>query len=64
MPFLNLIPETFAPFKQEAHKIFDETLALFKSHVDDVSLSGRVVVDSNLELTPPVGSGPRGRRWR
>ena len=38
MPFLNLIPETFAPFKQEAHKIFDETLALFKSHVDDVSL--------------------------
>ena len=56
LPFLNLIPETFAPFKQEAHKIFDETLALFKSHVDDVSLSPcafGVVVVMSLELTPP-----------
>lgn len=44
LPFLNLIPETFAPFKQEAHKIFDETLALFRSHVDDVSFPIRVLV--------------------
>ncbi|POY72210.1 hypothetical protein BMF94_4716 [Rhodotorula taiwanensis] len=36
LPFLNWIPEALAPFKQEAHAIFDETLSLFKSHVDDV----------------------------
>ncbi|BGP58554.1 hypothetical protein JCM8202_001218 [Rhodotorula sphaerocarpa] len=36
LPFLNYIPEALAPFKQEAHHIFDETLSLFKSHVDDV----------------------------
>ncbi|GAA6033612.1 hypothetical protein JCM8097_001483 [Rhodosporidiobolus ruineniae] len=36
LPFLNWIPELFAPFKQDAHRIFDDTLALFQSHVDGV----------------------------
>ncbi|GAA5824646.1 hypothetical protein JCM11251_005288 [Rhodosporidiobolus azoricus] len=36
LPILNYIPEALAPFKQEAHRIFDETLALFQTQVDEV----------------------------
>ncbi|GHJ86634.1 hypothetical protein NliqN6_3036 [Naganishia liquefaciens] len=36
LPILNLIPERFAPFKQQASALFEDTLRLFRSHVEDV----------------------------
>ncbi|BGP35857.1 hypothetical protein JCM10296v2_007709 [Rhodotorula toruloides] len=36
VPILKYVPEFLAPFKQEARAIFNETLSLFQSHVDDV----------------------------
>ncbi|GAA6017347.1 hypothetical protein JCM10207_005602 [Rhodosporidiobolus poonsookiae] len=36
LPVLNYIPEFLAPFKQDASRIFADTLALFSSHVNDV----------------------------
>ncbi|KAJ9102651.1 hypothetical protein QFC19_004760 [Naganishia cerealis] len=36
LPILNYIPERFASWKQEASVLFEDTLRLFRSHVDDV----------------------------
>jgi hypothetical protein len=36
LPILNLIPERFAPFKRQASTLFEDTLRLFRSHVEDV----------------------------
>lgn len=64
MPFLNWIPEALAPFKQEAHAIFDETLSLFKSHVDDVrslvSALGDPVSDSLFPVAAQVREAVAG----
>lgn len=38
LPFLNYLPGFLAPWKKEASVLFEQTLELFKGHVDDVSL--------------------------
>lgn len=37
VPILNLVPERWASWKREASTLFEDTLRLFRSHVDDVS---------------------------
>ena len=36
LPFLNYLPGFLAPWKKEASDLFEQTLELFKGHVDDV----------------------------
>ena len=36
MPFLNYLPRALAPWKVEADRIFDQTLALFSHHTGKV----------------------------
>ncbi|KAJ9127709.1 hypothetical protein QFC24_001119 [Naganishia onofrii] len=36
LPILNYIPERFASWKREASTLYEDTLRLFRSHVDDV----------------------------
>ena len=37
IPILNYLPRFLAPWKDEADKLFNETLALFSKHVNSVS---------------------------
>jgi cytochrome P450 len=36
VPILNYVPERFASWKREASTLFEDTLRLFRSHVEDV----------------------------